>query len=1028
MTVGLQAFNATYAASGTGYLTQAAALMAIIVPVVIFFLAQRVFMRGVVDLRRREVAAMTVRQRPEVRSGPSPYAWRRPIGIPYDGPERARAGRQSAADRRRRRGVACHSAAWEPGSIGRTHRGDFARWHLDVGRHRFETVPADQFSVYVARGGDAVGPRPLDDPARHAPQLELGSARGRRHVPRSVPQCLVRVRLGRAAGAADAAAVQPGDPRQLPREQLPGRHLRVADRESGPGAGDGRADVQLVERHRPRSWAGPARRPPKRLGPPGRPGGGAAQRSSGRRRRAMERQLRDHGRRGTRRSPVDVRSVPRRTTGRTCGPTLRPTAGWTTSRTADPAGPGEAIGAALAATVELAPGETKRVSVRPRLGSAGRRVRVRDALVQALHALLRPRRQQRLGDRRRGPRQADRVVGRDRRLAGADPGRRRRAPTGTRARCSTSSTSSSTAARSGPTASRFAPATRPTREVTRREPAADAPDDSLGHFAVLECYDYPFYNTLDVNFYASWALLLLWPDLDLGVVRDFAATVDLDDPEIVTVGWQGTSAPRKRRGALPHDLGGSGRRSVPPPEFLHLARHQHLEGPQQQVRAPGLARCPARARLPTWLARHGRPSFRRWTISLNSIGTATGCRSTTASPTRRTTCGRCGGRAPTAARSGWPPSGPRSGWVRWPAIPGTSPAFATCTIAAAQPSRPSCGTAAPIASTRAAKPPPTPIMADQLAGQWYADATQLGDLVSPERIDMALRTIYESNVLGFGGGDMGAVNGTRPDGSIDESTEQSAESWTGTTYGLAAFMIGRGLTEEGWRTAHGTFAVTYGRGLVVPDPGGVPPGRSTIAPPCTSVRWPSGPSNMPFEVARDRDEAPRRHRARRRVLRLRSRLRLHRSIGVARRRRARAHPGRRPPSAPGWTPSKSIDERVAALLGQMTLDEKIGQMTQIEKNAIDATNAGRVRSRLDPQRWRRIPDAQYPAGLVRHGRRVSAGRPRDPPGHPDPLRRRCRPWPQQRRRRDDLPAERRAGRERTTRRSSSRSAARRRSR
>jgi multiple sugar transport system permease protein len=48
MTVGLQAFNATYAASGTGYLTQAAALMAIIVPVAIFFVAQRAFMRGVV--------------------------------------------------------------------------------------------------------------------------------------------------------------------------------------------------------------------------------------------------------------------------------------------------------------------------------------------------------------------------------------------------------------------------------------------------------------------------------------------------------------------------------------------------------------------------------------------------------------------------------------------------------------------------------------------------------------------------------------------------------------------------------------------------------------------------------------------------------------------------------------------------------------------------------------------------------------------------------------------------------------------
>jgi beta-glucosidase len=39
--------------------------------------------------------------------------------------------------------------------------------------------------------------------------------------------------------------------------------------------------------------------------------------------------------------------------------------------------------------------------------------------------------------------------------------------------------------------------------------------------------------------------------------------------------------------------------------------------------------------------------------------------------------------------------------------------------------------------------------------------------------------------------------------------------------------------------------------------------------------------------------------------------------------------------------TKSVDDRVAALLGQMTLAEKVGQMTQIEKNSIDApTSAG----------------------------------------------------------------------------------------
>ena len=104
-------------------------------------------------------------------------------------------------------------------------------------------------------------------------------------------------------------------------------------------------------------------------------------------------------------------------------------------------------------------------------------------------------------------------------------------------------------------------------------------------------------------------------------------------------------------------------------------------------------------------------------------------------------------------------------------------------------------------------------MTDQLAGQWYADATGLGPLLPDDRVETALRTIHARNVRGFAGGRMGAVNGTRPDGSIDGSSEQSAEVWVGTSYALAAFMIGRGLFDEGWETARGVAAVTYERGL-----------------------------------------------------------------------------------------------------------------------------------------------------------------------------------------------------------------------
>jgi non-lysosomal glucosylceramidase len=105
------------------------------------------------------------------------------------------------------------------------------------------------------------------------------------------------------------------------------------------------------------------------------------------------------------------------------------------------------------------------------------------------------------------------------------------------------------------------------------------------------------------------------------------------------------------------------------------------------------------------------------------------------------------------------------------------------------------------------------IMADQLCGQWYADVTGLGDLLPADRIEAALRTVFAENVCRFGDGRMGAVNGMQADGSVDRSSEQSAEVWVGTTYALAAFMIGRGLVDEGWETARGAAEVTYERGL-----------------------------------------------------------------------------------------------------------------------------------------------------------------------------------------------------------------------
>lgn len=49
--------------------------------------------------------------------------------------------------------------------------------------------------------------------------------------------------------------------------------------------------------------------------------------------------------------------------------------------------------------------------------------------------------------------------------------------------------------------------------------------------------------------------------------------------------------------------------------------------------------------------------------------------------------------------------------------------------------------------------------------------------------------LYEYNVQRFNNGEMGAVNGMNPNGTIDRYTMQSEEMWVGVTYGLAATMI-----------------------------------------------------------------------------------------------------------------------------------------------------------------------------------------------------------------------------------------------
>jgi non-lysosomal glucosylceramidase len=88
------------------------------------------------------------------------------------------------------------------------------------------------------------------------------------------------------------------------------------------------------------------------------------------------------------------------------------------------------------------------------------------------------------------------------------------------------------------------------------------------------------------------------------------------------------------------------------------------------------------------------------------------------------------------------------------------------------------------------------------------ESDEAGRIIPRDQVIRALRTIFEKNVLGFGRGLMGAVNGRTAAGKQVRS-QQADEVWVGTAYALAANAALYGLQEEAMRIAYGVYHVVY---------------------------------------------------------------------------------------------------------------------------------------------------------------------------------------------------------------------------
>ena len=334
-------------------------------------------------------------------------------------------------------------------------------------------------------------------------------------------------------------------------------------------------------------------------------------------------------------------------------------------------------------------------------------------------------------------------------------------------------------------------------------------------FSFMECFDYPYYGTLDVRFYGSMPLAKFWPEIDKQELRQFADTVPQDFTDKYLWVWktQHTQAlqfrVRKAKGAVPHDLGVPEEDPfVQPNQFswqntndwkdlnskfvLMVYRDYVFTGKKDQtfLRYTWPAVQEALEHLRQYdrdgdgvPENDGYPdqTYDEWVVTGESA--------------------YCGGLwlgALRAAEEIARALGDTVAVSKYHDLFTKSQASYVKKLWNGEYFR--YDTASEYRDN---------IQADQLAGQWYANMTGLGDLVLPDMQRKSLKRIYDFNVMKFANGEMGAVNGMGADGTIINTNEQVKEVWTGTTYGLAALMLSEGMKDEAFRTAWGIYHVTY---------------------------------------------------------------------------------------------------------------------------------------------------------------------------------------------------------------------------
>uniref|UniRef100_A0A2K5I459 Non-lysosomal glucosylceramidase n=1 Tax=Colobus angolensis palliatus TaxID=336983 RepID=A0A2K5I459_COLAP len=334
----------------------------------------------------------------------------------------------------------------------------------------------------------------------------------------------------------------------------------------------------------------------------------------------------------------------------------------------------------------------------------------------------------------------------------------------------------------------------------------------------LEGQEYRMYNTYDVHFYASFALIMLWSKLELSLQYDMALATLREDLTRRRYMMSGVMAPVKRRNVIPHDIGDpddepwlrvnaylihdtADWKDLNLKFVLQVYRDYYLMGDQNFLKD-------------MWPVMESEMKFDKDHNGLTENGgyadqTYDGWVTTGASA-------YCGGLWLAAVAV----------MVQMAALCGAQDIqdkFSSILHWGQEAYKRLLWDGRYYNYDSSSQPQSRSVMSDQCAGQWFLKACGLGEgeteVFPTPHVVRALQTIFELKVQAFAGGAMGTVNGMQPHGVPDKSSVQSDEVWVGVVYGLAATMIQEGLTWEGFQTAEGCYRTVWERlGLAFQTP------------------------------------------------------------------------------------------------------------------------------------------------------------------------------------------------------------------